>query len=256
MNSIELIDDLIEKVETLKVGEDTWLDALKRRIAMIIRNIFGESSRYLNDLDNIMFYAPVESLGYDIWNMGRTQLLNLLYTMKDEVKLFGLTAKSAQNSAQVDKAISDRIFIVHGHDDAMKQAVSRTIEKLGLNPIILHEQPNKGSNSIIEKFTKYANVSFAIVLLSPDDLAYSKGESPGQAKSRARQNVILELGFFLGRLGRERVLSLYREEKNFEMPSDYSGVLFVPFDLAGRWQFDLIKELKASGYDVDANALV
>ena len=73
---------------------------------------------------------------------------------------------------------------------------------------------------------------------------------------RARQNVIFELGFFIGKLGRNRVLVLYQEEENFEMPSDYSGVLYTPYDSSGRWQFDLIKELKACGYDVDANKLL
>lgn len=68
--------------------------------------------------------------------------------------------------------------------------------------------------------------------------------------------MVFELGYFLGKLGRERVIALYREDENFEMPSDYSGVLFVSYDSAGRWQFDLIKELKACGYDVDANRLL
>lgn len=148
-----------------------------------------------------------------------------------------------------------KVFIVHGHDDSMKLAVARTLEKLELEPIILHEQPNLG-RTIIEKFTDYSGVSFAVVLLSPDDIGHSRNAPPEQALLRARQNVILELGYFLGKLGRERVIALYRSDEKFEMPSDYSGVLYVAFDAAERWQFDLVRELKASGYNVDANRLL
>lgn len=153
------------------------------------------------------------------------------------------------------KAPNNKVFVVHGRDDGMKQAVARTLEKLGLTPVILHEQPDQG-RTIIEKFVDYSDVSFAVVLLSPDDLAYPKDASPKEAKLRARQNVILELGFFLGKLGRENVLVVYREEKNFEMPSDYSGVLYTPYDTAGSWQFKLVQELKACGFEVDANKLL
>lgn len=137
----------------------------------------------------------------------------------------------------------------------MKLAAARTIEKLKLNPIILHEQPSKGK-TIIEKFTENSDVSFAVVLLSADDISYNKNEKPETAKYRARQNVIFELGYFIGKLGRERVLALHELENDFEIPSDYSGVLFVPFDKTGKWQFDLVKELKALGISVDANDIL
>src|SRR5574341_240364 len=102
---------------------------------------------------------------------------------------------------------STNIFVVHGHDEEMKQAVARTLSKLGLNPIILHEQPNMGK-TIIEKFEKNADVQFAIVLLSPDDMAYSVNSTAQDAQPRARQNVILELGYFVGKLSREKVFTL------------------------------------------------
>ncbi|HGE71730.1 TPA: nucleotide-binding protein [Candidatus Poribacteria bacterium] len=174
--------------------------------------------------------------------------------MLEELKLFGPSSKAGKVQ-KTDVKLSKQIFLVHGHDDAMKQAVARTLEKIGLEPIILHEKPSEG-RTIIEKFTDYSEVSFAVVLLSPDDIAYPKDRSPKDAMLRARQNVIFELGFFIGKLGRNRVLVLYQEEENFEMPSDYSGVLYTPYDSSGRWQFDLIKELKACGYDVDANKLL
>ncbi|NHZ84946.1 MAG: nucleotide-binding protein [Planctomycetia bacterium] len=151
--------------------------------------------------------------------------------------------------------MSNEVFIVHGHDESMKVSIARTIDKLDLNPIILHEKPSKG-RTIIEKFTTYSNVGFAIILLSPDDIGYSKSTKPENFKYRARQNVILELGYFLGKLGRERVIALFKKDNEFEIPSDYSGVLFVEFDNNGKWKFDLVRELKAAGYKVDANKLI
>jgi len=166
--------------------------------------------------------------------------------------------KKTKSDKQITESVSqnDQIFIVHGHDEEMKQTVARTLEKLGLKPIILHEQPNQG-RTIIKKFTDYANnVSFAVILLSPDDKGYRKDQSSEASKFRARQNVILELGYFLGKLGRNNVAALFKNDPNFELPTDYEGVLYTPFDNSSRWQLDLIQELKSAGYNVDANKLV
>ena len=259
MNEIKLVQSLIDEVNELPYRDKEKLDALRRRADMIIRKVFGDSSKYLKDLNNISFFpmlSPVAEHEYgERWRYGESQMLNLFNTMLEELKLFGTPQKVDKVQKKDDVKSSNRIFIVHGHDEAMKQAVARTVEKMGLEPIILHEKPSEG-RTIIEKFTDYSDVSFAIVLLSPDDMAYPKDHSPKDAKLRARQNVIFELGFFIGKLGRNRVLVLYQKERNFEMPSDYSGVLYAPYDDSGRWKFDLVKELKACGYDVDANKLL
>lgn len=148
-----------------------------------------------------------------------------------------------------------KIFIVHGHNEEMKQAVARTIGILDLEPIILHEQPNEGLKTIIEKFEKYSSdASFAIVLLSPDDKGCTVDAFPNAAKLRSRQNVILELGYFMGKLGRERVFALYKGSNNFELPSDIRGTIYAQYD--NKWQFELVRELKACGYKVDANKLL
>jgi len=141
------------------------------------------------------------------------------------------------------------VFVVHGHDEATKQTVARFLEKLNLKPIILHEQPNRG-RTIIEKFEDYSDVSFAVVILTPDDVGYLK-DKPKDAKPRPRQNVILELGFFLGKLGRERVCSLYIGD--IELPSDYDGVVYVAMDPSDGWKLKLAGEIKAAGIDVDLN---
>lgn len=146
---------------------------------------------------------------------------------------------------------TNNIFIVHGHDEHTKTDLARTIEKLGLNPIILSEQPNRGQ-TIIEKFELHSDVGFAVVLLTADDLGKVKTET--KDKYRARQNVILEMGYFIGKLGRSNVFPLY--ESGVELPSDLHGVLYNPIDEGKTWKFKLVKELIASGYDVDANKIL
>jgi predicted nucleotide-binding protein len=141
------------------------------------------------------------------------------------------------------------VFVVHGHDDGMKQEVARFLQKLALVPVILHEQANQG-RTIIEKFEGHADVGFAVVLLTPDDRGGPiDGGDPNQL--RARQNVILELGYFIGALGRRNVCALYAQ--GVELPSDLSGVLYVPIDSGGAWRLQLAREIKASGIDIDLN---
>jgi predicted nucleotide-binding protein len=143
----------------------------------------------------------------------------------------------------------NKVFVVHGHDEAAKEAVARQIEKLGLKAIILHEQPNAG-RTVIEKFELYSNVSFAVVLLTPDDVGAPRDKST-ELKARARQNVIYELGYFIGKLGRQRVCALHKE--GIELPSDIYGVLYVSMDTAGAWRLALARELRQAGFPVDLN---
>jgi predicted nucleotide-binding protein len=118
-----------------------------------------------------------------------------------------------------------KVFLVHGHNEAVLHETARFLEQLDLDVIILREQPNKG-RTIIEKFIDYTDVGFAVILLTGDDRGAVAAEPFENQKLRARQNVILELGFFLGKLGRMRVCALH--QAGIEIPSDYSGVLFVP----------------------------
>jgi predicted nucleotide-binding protein len=182
-------------------------------------------------------------------------LKSQIFLFLEELELKPHEVSQQDKSMTFMKNISNQVFVVHGHDDKMKTTVARVLEKLGLDPIILHEQPDKG-RTVIEKFIGHAEVPFAIVLFSPDDVGYQSDAKPESVRPRARQNVVLELGFFLGKLGRAHVLVLHRQVPNFELPSDYAGVLFKPFDDAGAWRFELVKELNAAGFNVDANRLI
>ena len=149
-----------------------------------------------------------------------------------------------------EKASGNKVFLVHGHDERAIHETARFLEKLDVEVVILREQPNSG-RTIIEKFVDYSDVTFAVVLLTGDDRGGVVTASFDAHRLRARQNVILELGFFLGRLGRMRVCALYQE--GVEIPSDYSGVIFTAVDAAGAWRLALAKELKAAGLPIDMN---
>lgn len=160
---------------------------------------------------------------------------------------------SALDSDRIDKRSGgNKVFVIHGHDEATREAVARFLESLKLNPIILHEQSNIGG-TIIEKFEQHAEVGFVVALLTPDDLGAHKGEE-STLNPRARQNVIFELGYFIGKFSRNRVCAMLKGD--VEKPSDYDGVLYIPLDDSGGWKLKLIKELQSAGLDIDANKAV
>lgn len=161
-----------------------------------------------------------------------------------------MQAKKRATKSRKAKSETKRVFLVHGHDEAVRETVARYLERLDLEPIILHEQPNKG-RTIIEKFTEYANVAYAVVLLTADDIGGAKGTNANDLTSRARQNVLFELGYFIGALGRDRVCALH--QTGVEILSDYTGVLYVTLDAADAWRLQLAREMKAVGLPVDMN---
>ena len=169
----------------------------------------------------------------------------------------GAEIRAKEQSQKIENskatAMSNRVFVVHGHNDALREKVARFLEKLELNVIILHEQPNKG-RTIIEKFTDYSDVSYAVVLLTADDVGNVKGTPQKLLNPRARQNVIFELGYFLGKLGREHVCALY--EEGVEVLTDYSGVLYITMDNNEAWRLKLAKELKAAEIPIDMNKAI
>lgn len=145
----------------------------------------------------------------------------------------------------------NQVFVVHGHNEEAKIKVARFIEKLGFESIILHEQASSG-NTIIEKIENYSNVGFAIVLYTACDIGGKKTLTP-ELKARARQNVVFEHGFLIGKLGRNNVCALVQGE--LELPNDISGVVYTPMESTDAWHLQLAKEMKKSGYDVDLNRL-
>lgn len=145
------------------------------------------------------------------------------------------------------------VFLIHGHDEGTKEKVARFLEKLGVEVIILHEQVNKGM-TIIEKFEEYASrAGFAVALFTPDDIGSPLADEE-KRQPRARQNVVLEMGYFVGRLGRDKVCVLYKGA--VELPSDILGVVYSQIESSDGWKLTLAKELKAAGYNIDMNKIV
>lgn len=188
--------------------------------------------------------------------------IEYLKGLKDRLKF--ISEKNTPNQPPVqhqvsspDSVIEDvknhgkHVFIVHGHDELMKEKTARVLAELGLKPIILHEQAN-GGNTIIEKLEREADkTAFAVVLLTADDFGRAKSET--EEKSRARQNVVLELGLFIGKLGRSHVMALV--EDGVEIPGDIHGLVYTPIDKSNDWKQQLVKELKLAGFNVSSDSL-
>lgn len=250
-----ILDTKIGNQSDLKAAEtekDKWFsytfELLKRLFDdPIISKEFGSANYTPMIVGSTSFRQDVS----DFFS-GMEYYINSLDSIKDRLELFPeppIGRIDVESTPTNNISNSRRIFIVHGHDNETKETVARFSEKLGLETIILHEQPN-GGKTIIEKFEKHAEVGYAIVLLTPDDEGYPTGK-PEQVQSRARQNVILELGYFMGILGRNRVCALVKE--NVEIPSDFQGVLYIPIDNYGAWKLLLAKEIKEAGIEIDLN---
>lgn len=159
------------------------------------------------------------------------------------------TNESVREIPEMKELDLKRVFVVHGHDNALKQEVARIIEKQGLEAVILSEQAN-GGKTIIEKIEENSDVGAAICLFTGDDYGRAKGTEAEENKLRARQNVVFEAGYFMGKLGRGNVILI--ASPDIEIPSDLQGVVYTNKDM---WQTDVLRELKAIGYNVDFNKL-
>ena len=236
----------------------------QRDSRVAIEHTFGDTNGHLAEFEKIKFFAS-NSIVYVAYTRGQHQAVyekglesadTLLASMIDEVREFW---DDEVQSKQVDisreqgrgQPHTNKVFVVHGRDAGTKSMVARFLEGLDLVPVMLSEIPAKGQ-TIIEKFESNSGVGFAVALLTPDDTGSLKGED--DQSPRARQNVIFELGFFIGMLGRDKVCALTKGEP--EIPSDYAGVEYIPLDDHGAWRVGLFRELRAAGFDIDADRLV
>jgi len=169
-------------------------------------------------------------------------------------KVFDHVEKETQPKARLadtDVVKNKRVFIVHGHDEAIEVKASQLIKELGLEPVILHEESDKGQ-TIIEKLERCTDVGFGIILYTPCDHGGEMGSD--SMMPRARQNVVFEHGMLIGKLGRGRVCALLKGD--IEKPSDISGIIYKTIDDKGMWRIEVAKELDEAGYDVDMNKLL
>jgi predicted nucleotide-binding protein len=207
-------------------------------------------SQYEND------HMPVGAVGY----ISPSDILSYDKHTRDITKEAMNSARKALSTAATSRSMppkettvnTTKVFVVHGRDDLAKVTVARFLEKLGLQAVILHEQASAG-RTLIEKIEAYTDVGFAIVVYTPDDVGAEAATKPA-LKHRARQNVVFEHGYLIGKLGRSNVCALLKGD--VEKPSDISGIVYVPFDDRGAWNTEVAKEMNHAGYTIDLNRLV
>ena len=269
MNSYEKLKRVCEEVDPLLAkcvtAESPEFKAWKMKAENTLEKSYGVQSKELYKFKNIIFFPryvyATQSDEVDQCAKGLKEAKAYFEVYLEEIEddcaenaSSEVSGMSKNISDEVTSAIKNvnsarkkKIFIVHGHDDALKQEVARIIEKQGLEAIILSEQAN-GGKTIIEKIEENADVGAAICLFTKDD--YGRAKDASEDKLRARQNVVFEAGYFMGKLGRGNVIIV--ADKDLELPSDMQGVVYTD---AGDWKTEVLQELDKIGYAIDFNKL-
>lgn len=276
MTKIELLEklnNLLQKANTLPAyqpNNNQEYDKWYRKIEDTLESI-PHMTKYFNEHKDLKFIDNPQQQGLDKAWGGTTELdkyhkaINdskaLIESVMDRVNewdkniSFDLVTTKFDNITVNVINVSDntpktKVFIVHGHDELAIAQISEILRKLGLEPIVLRDEPSQG-DTIIEKIERLSNeVSFGVILYTACDVG---GKTPDQLKSRARQNVVLEHGYLMARLGRENTMALVKDK--VETPSDISGLVYTQMDEHGVWQYKLVEELKASGYSVSKDSI-
>lgn len=252
-------DDLLKNI-AIDCGPTADMQAFhKSKIITILREL---KSRIANTQDETLtdFALCVDALAIAL-SMKKKRIQSIVGTLneikkqsdlfpdRDRTRLIGDLERMLAELNLLPKPLgarTPRVFIAHGHDEVAKLRVARFIGEVGMTPVILSEQANIG-RTVIEKFEQNTDVTFAVVILTPDDTA-SLQRGDAIFSLRARQNVILELGYFLAKLGRDKVCALHKDR--VEIPSDIHGVLYIPMDEGEGWKMGLAKEMKNAGLPV------
>ena len=245
----QIIDEIPELISANIASSDPKFQAWKTKTERFLIKKYGtdsfEHTQFAKTNFSLALYTPgtPEYEFVAACQRGLRKTEAIFQTYLDEM------AEKSEDTKNTDHPLNySKIFIVHGHDGELKEAVARIIEKQGIDAVILFEQANQGK-TIIEKFEDYSYVGGAVCLFTADDLGKSKDADDDCF--RARQNVVFETGYFIGKLGRDHIVILADED--IEMPSDLSGVVRTNTD---NWKFELLKELKTMGYEIDLNRLL
>ena len=220
-----------------------WPDDPEKDLGYHIRliDLFAEKGdRYALNFA-LTFFSKGSNFNDNLHNMTRQMLIPFARDYIDYIKAKVGTVKVTLLPTGTEPP-SKKVFVVHGHDEGAREAVARYLEKLGLEAIILHERASQG-RTIIEKikisFRRFGLRSYC----SRGRFWRTKGRT---AEGPSTPNVTLELGYFVGKLGRSHVCALKRGD--IELPSDFGGVAYVAYDEAGGWKRQLGGELEAAGF--------
>lgn len=255
----------LKAIDPAKVSyNDPIIDRIESDIRATVLEVFGSKSP---EYDEHKYFSINQGPFYADETDQETQLhFQEEYPRAVEL-ITGLIKRLREKQEDLESIVSEtpttmsrsntkKVFIVHGRDEELKSIIARFIEKLELEAIILSEQPSQGK-TIIEKFETNSDVFSAVILLSPDDIGCLQTEyqaNPANLKPRARQNALIELGYFIGKLGRKNVFAVCKGE--LELPSDLHGIIYIPFDNTEGWKLKIAKELKSAGLSVDMNKVI
>ena len=256
MSDYEKLKTLYDEIDSLILSRvkssDPRFETWQTKVERLLKKVYGESSEErINFLHTV--FSPIVYTSY-------TTDVDYIEACADGLKstksvLSVYLEEMADNSeehsvpANFEDKASDfsNVFIVEGNVAGLKEAVARLVERQNIKAIILNEQAN-GSRALIEKLEGYSDVGGAICLFTPDDEGKEKGAL--ELSARARQNVVFEAGYFMGKLGRNKTIIL--SNGDVELPSDMQGIVYTNNE---EWRYKTLKELKAMGYAIDFEQL-
>ncbi len=268
-SQIKIVDKLIEEGESFTFenfcfskpdsrgrygGSDTpeW-STFKIRAQNIVEKLLATNSPAMTLVAEGVL-TRTEGYGSEKFDFAKSNLIEALKILKSTLAddVFGEIRQEASSAKSA--SLSNKIFVVHGHDQSLKTDVERFLHEVGLTPVVLHREADEGA-TIIEKFEKHSDVGFAFILLTPDEISYTAdqintADSEREIEYRARPNVIFEFGYFVAKLGRNRVCCLHKGD--VVVPSDLSGLIYKKVGESLDTQaYAIIKELKSAGYKIN-----
>ena len=270
-NAKQRLQDRINQGMELKQRQVGTREALDE-----FSNSYDKWDRFNSELLRRIFTTDEAAKEYDYWGVGIISLrepalgeriadvykdidkkTHRLDSIVERLELIPLSSQLAPTEPVRLSSIlpkTKKVFVVHGHDEIAKTGLEVFLHEIGLEPIVLHRQADVGL-TVIEKFEKHSDVGYAFILLTPDEVAYlasdeTKADAERKKELRARPNVIFEFGYFIGKLGRSKVCCLYTGAVS--LPSDVNGMIYKRYDKSiEEVAYSVIKDLKASGYEVD-----
>ncbi|KGJ49144.1 hypothetical protein KD33_10940 [Clostridium sp. NCR] len=255
---IDLLKGIKNKIDNFYTQKrfSPEFNAWIKQAEIIISNVFPDDIRYVDNFKKIHYSlycfttSTSESEFDDAYREGLDEAKVLIESYIENLAIFE-DITDTEEMAMESTVKSNKIFIVHGRDNESKLELARYLEKINLEPIILHEQVNRGK-TIIEKIEEYTDVNYGIVLYTACDIG-GLNDGKNKLQERARQNVIFEHGLLIGKIGRNNVSALVKG--NIEKPNDIAGVVYMDMN-SGSWKIDLAKELKHAGYEIDFNLVI
>lgn len=239
-----------------KAQEDAFNNEF-RKWQEYVEELLKQSFSITNNEYHRVFCETGKSLifipGQDYIKDERDEINKKVVYLESLIERIPLIPSSVETSIapqeQPHSSKSKKVFIVHGHDVAIRAEVELFVKKLGYEPIVLFKQAS-GGKTIIEKLEEETgSVSFAIVLYTACDFGRDKNDSKEQP--RARQNVVFEHGYLSAKLGRDHVCALV--EPGIEVPGDLAGVVYI--SISSSWEYMIAKEMKQAGLEIDMNLL-